>query len=246
MTSSGRRPSRCRGEDAEALGGGLDGGDAGHGLELLARLSAAFAQVELVDVAGADGCFEGGGRVFDEDFAVVDDGDAVAELVGFFHVVGGEDDGDAVLRRPRTASHMAMRDCGSRPAEGSSRKRTLGRVGDGAGDLDALGEAAGELAGVGFGALGEVELLEQLGGAGRGGGAGEAEVQAVELDVFVDGAGALERVVLGDDADVAAGAGGCFDDVDAGDVDRPPVGRARVVQMEMVVVLPAPLGPSRP
>ena len=35
-------------------------------------------------------------------------------------------------------------------------------MGDGAGDLDALGEATGELRGVGVGAFGEMELSEQL------------------------------------------------------------------------------------
>ena len=41
----------------------------------------------------------------------------------------------------------------------------------------------------------------------------------MKLDVFSDGAGAVERVVLGHDADEAAGVGGLLDDVDAGDAD---------------------------
>ena len=68
-------------------------------------------------------------------------------------------------RRPRTASHMAMRLCGIEAGAGLVEEEDLGAVGDGAGDLDALGEAAGELCGVGAGALGEVELLEELVGA---------------------------------------------------------------------------------
>ncbi len=103
---------------------------------------------------------------------------------------------------------------------GLVEEEDLGAVGDGAGDLDALGEAAGELRGIGAGALGEVELGEKLRGALAGLGAGEAEVEAVEVDVFEDGAGAVEGVVLRDDADVAAGYGGGCDDVDAGDADR--------------------------
>ena len=123
-------------------------------------------QVELVDLLGADGAFEGGGGVFDEDLAVVDDGDAVAEFVGLFHVVGGEDDGDAFLAE--AADGVPHGDAALRVEAGAGlvEEEDLGAVGDGAGDLDALGEAAGELGGVGLGALGEVELVEQLVGAG--------------------------------------------------------------------------------
>ncbi len=130
---------------------------------------------------------------------------------------------------------------------GLVEEEDLGAVGDGAGDLDALGEASGELGWVGAGALGEVELVEQLLGALAGFCAGEAEVEAVEVDVFEDGAGAVERVVLGHDADASGGrvAGAATTSMPAMRT-RPEVGRARVVQMLMVVVLPAPLGPSRP
>jgi hypothetical protein len=64
-----------------------------------------------------------------------------------------------------------------------------------------------------------VELREELIGSLRCFGAGEAEVEAVEVDVFEDGAGAVERVVLGHDADEPAGYGGGCDDVDSGDAD---------------------------
>ncbi len=204
------------------------------------------AEGEVEELLGADGLLEGGGGVLDEDLAVVDDGDAVAELVGLFHVVGGEDDGDALLAEAADGVPHGDAGLGIEAGGGLVEEEDLGAVGDGAGDLDALGEAAGELGGVGVGALGEQELREELVGAVGGLGAGEAEVEAVEVDVLEDGAGAVEGVVLGDDADGAAGDGGRGDDVDAVDADRPAVGRARVVQMLMVVVLPAPLGPSRP
>ncbi len=93
---------------------------------------------------------------------MVDDGDAVAEFVGFLHVVGGEDDGDAFM--PERCDGFPHGDAALRVEAGGGlvEEEDLGPVGDGAGDLDALGEAAGKLAGVGFDALGEVELLEQL------------------------------------------------------------------------------------
>src|SRR5207244_2939436 len=76
---------------------GFDGGDAGAALEVGDECGEALsaAKVEFVDAGGADGTLERGWSVFDEDLAVVDDGDAVAELVGLLHIVGGEDDGDA-------------------------------------------------------------------------------------------------------------------------------------------------------
>ena len=59
--------------------------------------------------------------------AVIDDGDAVAEALRFFHVVRGEQDRSAALRGSRvTISHNCRRLCGSRPVVGSSRKRMSG------------------------------------------------------------------------------------------------------------------------
>ena len=92
-------------------------------------------------------------------------------------------------------------------------------MGDGARDLYALGQASGELAGHYALALGEQELVEEFERAGLGLGMGEAKVAAMEVEVLVNRKGAVERVELGDDSDVAAGMGGVLDDVDAGDAD---------------------------
>ena len=46
---------------------------------------------------------ESGGRVDDENLAVVDDGDPVAQAVGFFHIVRGQQDRDSLLPQ---ASHQ--------------------------------------------------------------------------------------------------------------------------------------------
>ena len=78
-------------------------------------------------------------------------------------------------------------------------------------------------------------------------GAREAEVETMKVDVLVDGAGAVERVVLGHDAHRRAAPAPAMRTTSTPAIStRPQVGRARVVQMLMVVVLPAPLGPSRP
>ena len=123
------------------------------------------AEVEFVDLLGADGAFERGGCVLDEDLAVVDDGDAVAEFVGLLHVVGGEDDGDSLFAQ--AADGVPHGDAALRVEAGAGlvEEEHLGAMGDGAGDLDALGEAARELRRVGAGALGEMELAQQLVGA---------------------------------------------------------------------------------
>jgi len=117
------------------------------------------------------------------------------------------------------ADDVPHRDAALRIEAGAGlvQKEDGGAVGDGACNLDALGEAAGELVGEGSSLVGEQELLKQSIGALGGVGAGVAEVAAVEVEVLKNRAGAIEGVVLGDDADVAAGDGGGLDDVNASD-----------------------------
>src|ERR1035437_8984104 len=93
-------------------------------------------------------------------------------------------------------------------------------MGDGSGDLHALGEASGELGRVGVRALGEVKLFQELIGSLLRFRAREAEVQAMEMDVFVDRAGAIEGIKLRYDAHVSARQSRGTDYVDAGDMDR--------------------------
>ena len=116
-------------------------------------------------------------------------------------------------------SHNARRALGIEPGAGLVEEQNFGLVGDGAGNLDALGEAAGEGLDERLGALGELEELEQFVGLFRRLGVRHAEVAAVEVDVLPDGALAVEGIELGDDAHVAAGLGGMLDDVDSGDGD---------------------------
>ncbi len=148
---------------------------------------------------------------------MVDDGEAVAECVGLFHVVRGEDDGDAFFAQGLDGVPHGDAALGVEAGAGLVEEEDLGMMGDGAGDLEALGEAAAECLREGCGAIAEAKLIEELGGALRGDFLGHAEVSAVEVDVFRDGAGTIEGVVLRDDADDAAREGGVRDDVDARD-----------------------------
>jgi len=86
------------------------------------------------------------------------------------------------------------------PGAGFIEEENFGAMRDGAGDLDTLGQPAGELGRVGICAFGEVELLEELHGPLFGCSAGESEVKAVEMDILVDGTGAVEGIELGHDA----------------------------------------------
>ncbi len=175
------------------------------------------AEIELVDALRADRALQRGGRVLNQNLAVVDDGDPVAELVGLLHVMRGQDDRDSLVAQ--AANGLPHGDAALRIEAGAGlvEKEHLGTVGDGAGDLNALRKAAGELCGIGSGAFGEVELGEELVGPLFRLGAREAEVEAVEVDVLKDGAGAVERVVLRHHADASSSQRRSGNDIDSGD-----------------------------
>jgi hypothetical protein len=207
------------GEDAETAFDDFDAGDAVDGGEaLFEELAIAdAAHAEVVDDVAADAGFEGGGGVFDEDLAVVDDGEAIAELVGLFHVMRGEDDGDALAAKALDGFPHGDAALGIEASGGLVEEEDLGMVGDGAGDLETLREASAEGLRIGGSAIAEAELVEELGGAVGGGFLGHAKEAAMEVDVFGDGAGSVEGIVLGNYADDAAGEGGMGNDVYASD-----------------------------
>ncbi len=98
-------------------------------------------------------------------------------------------------------------------------------VGDRAGDLHPLGQAAGESHRHRGRAVGQPELGQQFVGTGAGVGAGHAEVAAVVVQILADGAGPIEGVVLGDHADAALDRRGIRSHVDAIE-GHPPAGGA--------------------
>ena len=149
-------------------------------------------------------------------------------------------------RSSRSRSHTNSRAAGSRPGRRLVEEQHLGLVHQRAGDHHPLRLAAGEQVGLDFAAVEQPELLEQLVGAAVALGGRDAVVGGVEDEVAPDRERAVEVPALRHDGEHAARRDRVGGDVDAGDRRRPLVGRTRVVSIPTVVVLPAPLGPSRP
>ena len=88
---------------------------------------------------------------------MIDDGDTLAQLVGFFHVMGGQDNGDPTLLKfaddvPQCQTRLRIEAC-----TGLIQEEHFGIVGDGASDLDPLREAAGKGLNKCLGGLGQLE-----------------------------------------------------------------------------------------
>ena len=145
------------------------------------------------------------GRSLGDDAAVVDDGEPVAQGVGLVHVVGGEDDGfaEAVV----IADDLPQQQARLRIEAGAGlvEEQHFGIVHHGAGDGEALHHAAREGAGHVVGAVGELELLEQLGGAPLALAGALAEVGAVEQQDFARGEGEIQVGPLRHHADQPLG-----------------------------------------
>ena len=114
------------------------------------------------------GVLELGGRAEGQHLAVVDDGEAVAELVGLFHVVGGEQDGLAVA--VQLAEDLPQGDAalGIEAGGGLVEEQDRRVVHHGPGHHEALGHAARQGQHRGLGPLAQAELLEQAVGLGPG------------------------------------------------------------------------------
>src|SRR6185312_7796734 len=210
------------GQNADAVGGGLNSGDTFYRVQAAGKVAGAIgrAEFQVDNFFSADAGFERGGRIFDQDFSVVDDGEAVAELVGLFHVVGGQHHSNPFSPQAADAVPHGEAALGVETGAGLVEKEHARAVGNGARNLQALGESPAECRRVSLGFVGEPKLVEKLGGADARFNAGHPKKQAVELDVFFGGAGAVEGVVLRNDTDGAAGQGGAANDVDPGDLDR--------------------------
>ncbi len=167
------------------------------------------------DVVGTGVTGDVGRAAFLDDFAVLDDHQPVGEHHGVQWVVRDEDRHRLELRQVAAQLRAYVESgAGVEGGEGFVEEEQAGVGGEGAGEGDALGLAAGETAGSG----GEVVLQAHAGQPFRGPGTGlglrGALAAGAEGDVVQGGEVGEEQVVLEDDADGAV-LGGCAGQVGA-------------------------------
>ena len=121
-------------------------------------------------------------------------------------------------------SQSPIRLRGSRPVVGSSRKRRAGWR-PGGGQVEAPAHSARVRLHDAVARVGEIEALEQVGGALTGALAAEVVEEPDHLDVFEPGQVLVDGRVLAGEADPRAQLGGVADDVEAVDAGAPAAGR---------------------
>src|SRR6266478_8670517 len=145
--------------------------------------------------------------------SVIDDGEALAERVGLFHVVGGEQNCFAAL--VVLADDLPEEQASLRVQAGAGlvQEKDLRVVHHGAGNGEALHHAAGESANHLIGAIGELEAVEErfsaLGTLVRS----KAKVGAMEDQNLAGGQGKIQIGALGHHADQALDSDLLFPDV---------------------------------
>jgi hypothetical protein len=148
------------------------------------------------------------GAAFGEDGAFVHDEQAVAQLGGFLHIVGGEDEGDAFGFKGAEFLPDEVAGLGIEAGGWFVEDDQSGAVDEGAGDDEAAFEAAGQFVDAGAGLVFEAHEGEQFAGAFVGLTAAQAEQAAVYLKVGQYVEVGVEVVFLGYDADEAFDIGG--------------------------------------
>lgn len=199
------------------LGGGeaagVDAGSGADGAEIDAGDAVAVA-VEAIDA---------GGFLVADDAAVFHGDNAFFEMVDDLFVVGGDEDGGAVVVDFFEEFDDFLAGEFVEIAGGLVGDEDFGLAGDGAGDGDALLFSAGEVAGEFVGFVEEADEVEDSGDGATDFFAAHAGDFEGEGDVFVDGAGGEEFEVLEDDTEATAVVGDVafFDvvEVDAADDD---------------------------
>ena len=171
-----------------------------------------------VDHVGGNGRLELIGRALLDDFASVEDGDLVAELVGLFEVLGGEEEGDAVLAVesldvvPEVLPGDGV-ESGGRFVEEDDR----GGVDEGGGEIEAALHAAGVAADASVGVLGQVDDVEQMGDSVFDVASGDVVEAGLEAKELATGLEDVESGFLKGDPDGSADLSVLVEDVESGD-----------------------------
>ena len=181
-----------------------------------------------------------------DDPSLVEHDEPVAELLGLVHVVGGEDEADALLLEPEEA---VPQDVAGLRVEAGGRlveQQDLRLVDERAGDRQPAPHAAGERLDALVAALGELGEVEEAGGPLGDDRLRQAEVAAVDEQVLPYGQLGVQCVVLRHDAEARADPPPVGGRVHAEHPERPPVGAETQAIIRIVDDLPAPLGPRKP
>ena len=163
--------------------------------------------------ARPDGCLQLGRRALRDDLAVVDDGDAVCELVGLLEVLRAEQDrralGDERADDVPDLVARARIQAGRRLVE----EHELRGDDDARGDVQSAAHAAGVVLDELAGGLGQPERVEQLVGAALRGPAFEPEQQPEQDEVLAAGEVLVDGCELAGEAHEPADRVGVGDDV---------------------------------
>ena len=136
--------------------------------------------------------------------ALVHHHEAVAQLLGLVHVVGGQHERDALLLEPVEAVPQDVAGLRVEAGRRLVEQQQLGLVDQRAGDRDPPLHPARQRLDLARGPLGELHEVEQLGGAALALGPREVEVAAVDDQVLGDRELVVELVGLRHDAEAGA------------------------------------------
>ena len=175
-------------------------------------------KVHFDDIGAGHAVLELDRRAQRHQIAVIDDGDAVAELVGFFHVVRGEQHGE-VARGFELVQHLPHGDArdGIEAGGGLVEKKDVRIVHQAARDLKPPPHAAGKRFGLRVAPLDEVDGLEHFLDVLLALGARNAVELGVDDQILFEGQILIAGERLGNDADHAPHVVGILAHVVAGD-----------------------------
>ncbi len=160
-------------------------------LDRLAR-----GKAELENLAADVALDELAGRALGDDPRLVHDNEPIAELLGFVHVVGRQDEGHPLLLEP---IELVPEEVAGLRVEAGRRlveEEEIGLVHEGSGDRQASLHPARERLHLGVGPIEELDEVEEGVGATPGLGPGKVEVAAVDDEVLPDGQLHVEGVLL--------------------------------------------------
>ena len=181
---------------------------------------------DRLDRRAADFGLQLGRRALGDDVAVVDDPDPVGERVGLLQVLGGEEDGDAVVggeARDLVPERGAALDveAGRRLVEEEDARP----VGEREREVEPALHPARVAADLAVGGVGEADPLEQFAAALVALGLAEAVQGGLQAHVLAAGQQRVERGLLQGGADRGAHLRPFLDDVEAGDAGGAGGGR---------------------